>query len=418
MEFNATEMKELNKAIQEAFTKLQDGIKQSQDLATKALEEVRQEGTLHQKTSEKLTEISTANLAVQESIRDLRTRILTVEQAAATKANVGTGDGQRKTAGQHFVESEEFKAMLSRKDVKSAPVSIERKTITNVAPLSNDSPLVAAQRLAGIIVAPDRRLTIRDLLPQIPTSANLIEFARELVYTNSAAYQGATASPVVGEEGSAKAESQITFELANAAVVTIAHWIGASRQILADAPQLAGYIDARLGYGLKLKEETELLTGAGTAGTLNGLYTQATAFTGGATNQTALDTLLKAFLQVSLSEYEASGVVLHPTDWTNVMLLKDTTGRYLFSDPHSMEQPRVWGKPVVSTQSMTLGQFLTGAFDIGAAIYDNETMNIRITDSHSDYFVKNLIAILCEERLTLAVYRPAAFIKGGLSYAG
>lgn len=415
MEFNATEMKELNTALKKAFDELSDGVKKSQDLATKALEQTRTEGTLHKELNDKLTEISTGNIKTQETITELRTRMLEVEQKAAQKAQ--SSDGPRKTAGELFVESEEYKAMLTRRDQKSLPFSVERKTIVN-ATLNNDQPLVGSQRVGGIIVAPERRLTIRDLLPQIPTSSNLIEYTRELVFTNSAAYQGITASPTGDFEGQPKAESQITFELANAAVVTIAHWIGASNQVLNDAAQLAGYINSRLGYGLKLKEESELLVGAGTAGSLNGLVTQATAFTGGATNQTALDTLLKAFLQVSLAEYEASGVVLHPTDWTNIMLLKDTQGRYLFSDPHSAEQPRVWGKPVIATQSKAVGSFLTGAFDMGAAIYDSEQMTIRVTDSHSDYFVKNLMAILCEERLALAVYRPAAFVTGNLSYAG
>lgn len=411
-------LKELEKAVKETFDTLKGKIHEVQDVATKALEQVRQEGTLHKETNEKLTELSKAAMDLQAEHKKVNDRLLEIEQKTARKPAQSTEGGEFKSVGEIVANSDEFKRMIESKRFESAPIKIERKTITNPAPLTNDQPLVAAQRLAGIIYAPERRLTIRDLLPQIPTSSNLIEFTRELVYTNSAAYQGATASPVVGEEGQAKAESQITFELANAAVVTIAHWLGASRQVLQDAAQLQGYINSRLGYGLKLKEESELLDGAGTAGTLNGLRTAGTAFTGGATNQTALDTLLKAFLQCSLSEYEATGVVLHPTDWTNIMLLKDTQGRYLFSDPHTVEQPRVWGKPVVATQSMAVGNFLTGAFNMGAGIYDSEQMTIRVTESHSDYFTKNLVAILCEERLALAVYRPAAFIKGGLNYAG
>lgn len=409
-------IKELERAVKEALGKLSDGVKRAQDAADNALEEVRKEGTIHGETNKKLTELSENNLAMQKSLKSVQDTLLELEQKHARKPDP-TGHATAKTAGQLFVESEEFKAMIARKDVKSAPVDISRKTILT-GTINNDQPLVAPQRLPGIVTPPERRLTIRNLLPQIPTTSNLIEFARELVYTNNANYQGATASPTGDVDGEIKPESNITSELANAAVVTIAHWIGASRQILSDAPQLAGYIDARLGYGLKLKEETELLSGNGEAGKINGLLTQATAFTGGATNQTALDTLLKAFLQVSLAEYEASGVVLHPTDWTNIMLLKDTTGRYLFADPQAAGTPRVWGKDVVPTQSMTQGQFLTGAFDIAAAIYDNEMMNIRISDSHDTYFVKNLIAILCEERMALVVYRPTAFVDGALSYAG
>jgi len=206
--------------------------------------------------------------------------------------------------------------------------------------------------------------------------------------------------------------------MANTAVITLAHWIPASEQVLEDAPMLAGMIDGRLRYGLDLEEEDELLNGDGTAGTLNGLVNQATAFTGGKTNQTALDTLLKAFLQISLSYYEASGVVLHPTDWTNILILKDTQGRYLFGDPHGQTSPQVWSKPVVATAAQTQGQFIAGAFNMAAEIFDREDAMVRISDQHADFFIRNMVAVLAEKRLALALYRSAAIVKGSLSYAG
>jgi HK97 family phage major capsid protein len=259
---------------------------------------------------------------------------------------------------------------------------------------------------------------VRDLLPQQRAESNLIEFCRELVYTNNAGPQWDATSPVPHQEGAPKNESGITFELANQAVTTLAHWIPASRQVLKDAKMLQGYIEGRLTYGLKLEEEDELLNGTNLSGELNGLRTQQTAFNGGVTNQTALDTLLKAFLQISLSEYEATGVVLHPTDWTNILLLKDTQGRYLFSDPHGQTSPQVWGKPVVATQSMTQGQFLAGALALAAEIFDSEDATVRVAEQHQDFFIKNMVAILAEERLALVVYRPTAIVGGAISYAG
>lgn len=412
-----TSLKELHKAVTDAFEKMREGIKKSQDLASSALEEVRREGTLHGETSTKLKEIGEANIAVQGQVKTLSDRILELEQKAARKPGGDPGGPEEaKSAGLIVTESDAYRDMIASKDFKSRPVTIQRKTIVNATGASQ--PLVPADRRTGIVTPPQRRLTIRDLLPQLPTSSNLVEFARELVFTNSAGPQYDGSSPAAASEGVPKNESNITFELASAAVITIAHWIAASRQIISDAPQLAAYIDSRLSYGLKLEEEDEVLNSTGASGELDGLVNQATAFTGGATNQTALDTLLKAFLQVSLSEYEATGVVLHPTDWTNIMLLKDTQGRYLFSDPHTTEAPRVWGRAVVPTQSKTVGSFLTGAFDLGAAIYDREDVSVRISDHHSDFFTRNLVAILCEERMALVVYRPAAFVTGNLSYAG
>ena len=210
----------------------------------------------------------------------------------------------------------------------------------------------------------------------------------------------------------------MTFTLANAAVVTLGHWIPASRQVLSDAAMLQGHIQSRLTYGLKLVEEQQLLRGDGTAGTLNGLNNQAAAYNRGVTNDTMLDTLLKALLQVSLSNYEASGYVLNPIDWYTAMLLKDTTNRYLFSNPQDMVQPRIWAKPVVASQTQTAGKFLCGAFNLGAQIWDREDATVRISENVNDHFIKNMVAILAEERLALTVYRSTAFVYGNTSHAG
>jgi HK97 family phage major capsid protein len=105
---------------------------------------------------------------------------------------------------------------------------------------------------------------------------------------------------------------------------------------------------------------------------------------------------------------------MHPVDWYSAILLKDTMGRYLFSDPQSMVAPRLWAKPVVATLSMAQGSFLVGAFNMGAQIWDREDANIRVSENVNDHFIRNMVAILAEERLALTVYRPAAFVKGTL----
>ncbi len=421
MEFNATEMKELNAALKKAFDEMQDNIKRAQDTAMKALEESRTEGTLHAKTNEKLTEFNTAAEKLGETVKELKTRTLELEQKLDKRPV--SEPARAKSIGQIVAESEEFKAACGNRNAKTMnAVTVgsfhSKANILNVNPPSSVQPLVQGDRQPGIISPGLRRLTIRDLLPQTTTNSNLIEFARELLFTNAAAPQGGTTSPDEVTEGEAKAESSLTFEFASTPVITIAHFIPASRQILSDAPMLQGYVDGRLRYGLALEEEDELLNGNGLQGTLQGLLGYAAAFTGGATNQTALDTLLKAQLQVSLSEYSISGYVLHPTDWTNILLLKDTTGRYLFSDPHGMEQPRVWGVDVVPTQSQTQGTFLAGAFTLCAEIFDREDATVRVAEQHSDFFVRNLVAILAEERVALAVYRASSMVQGAISYAG
>lgn len=427
-----TTVKELHDAMTKAFEKLQDGIKRNQDEMSNVIEQVKRGDEVHAKSADKLKELGEANAAAQkkftDSLNEFAARMKEVEQKVDKRP--GPTPQQIKTWGEAFIESESYKSLMkvtnngnSRTGWNSDGVAckaamLHKAAVLNVYPLTNDQPLVQAFRVPGIIGPGLRRFTIRDLLPSVPTTSNLIEYASELVYTSGAAPQYDGSSPAPAVEGVAKGEASLTFQLANSPVITLAHFIPASRQILSDAPSLAGYINTRLIYGLKLEEEDELLNADGTAGKLNGLRNQATTFAGGATNQNSIDTLLKAFTQVSLSFFESTGVVLHPSDWMRILLLKDTQGRYLYADPHNANEPRIWGKPVVPTVAMTEGQFLTGAFDLAASIFDREDVNIRVAEQHSDWFTKNLVAILCEERLALVVFRTAAMVKGPMSHAG
>jgi HK97 family phage major capsid protein len=291
------------------------------------------------------------------------------------------------------------------------------KTAIMNATLDANQPLVAPDRRTGIVFAPQRRLTIRNLFPNLPTSSNLVEFTSELSYTNNAGPQGGGSSPVE-TEGQLKNESGMAFALSSAKVSTIAHWIPASRQILSDAPQLQAHVENRLLYGLKLKEEDEFLNGAGTNGDLSGLIVNATAFNRGSTGLTSLDAVALGLAQLIGSEYEPSGIVLNPADWwsSKFMLAKNSYGEYLLGNPGSMAEPRLWGLPVVVTNSMPSGNFLVLDAPRVGFIADREEASVRIFEQHADYAVRNLVAILCEERVTIVVQLGAAMIYGGLTF--
>jgi HK97 family phage major capsid protein len=201
-------------------------------------------------------------------------------------------------------------------------------------------------------------------------------------------------------------------------VTTIAHWVLATRQILDDSPMLQSYIDGRLRYGLAYVEDNQLLNGGGTGTDLNGIYTQATASTANlavVTAPTFLDVLRAAMLQASLANIPPTGIVLNPTDWFKIETTKDTAGAYIIGNPQDGTNPRLWGLPVVETPAMTVDKFLVGAFRYGAQIFDRQDATVEISTEDSDNFRKNLVTILAEERLALAVYNTLAFVKGDFS---
>lgn len=370
-----------------------------------------------QKDSGKVaTETKAAIDAAVEKINTLGTRIDKIE----AKSDVNpSAPPVTKSLGELFLEGDEYKTSVGgdgRALMKSTKARLElkgfdQKAITNAT--GQSQPLVPDQRIPGIQTLPNRRLRIRELIPTGQTTSNLVQYVKENVFTNNAGPQ-AGGSPTVAAENTLKNESDLTFTLANAPVVTLAHFILASRQVLDDAPMLASYINGRLLYGLKLEEEDELLNGDGTVGQLNGLMNQATAYNRPTTG-TKLDWLRRAITQLQLSEYDAEFIVLNPTDWEDIELTKDTQGRYIVANPQSLLGPTIWGLPVVPTNSMTAGNFLVANATQAAQIWDRQQAAVELSREDGDNFKKNMVTILAEERLALTVYRPSALIKGVFS---
>ena len=357
--------------------------------------------------------LSTLKSDVDEALTKFNELKLQVDELEQKASRRGTdGDFDPRTLGEKMAESEGLKQLIDDpRGVRHAKMDVKATTITSATTAAAGSAggLIIPQYQTGIVAPNQRRLTIRDLLLQGTTNSNAITYMRETGFTNAAAVQA--------KEGDKKAQSDLQFDQQTVNVSTIAHYIKASKQILSDAPMLASYIDGRLMYGLKLVEEQQLLNGDGLNGNLKGIIPQATAFANPATSVTTytiIDQLRLAMLQAVLAEYPATGHVLNPIDWATIEIAKDNQARYLIGNPQGTTAPTLWGLPVVATQSMQAGKFLTGAFNMAAQIFDAETASIEVGFENDD-FTRNLVTVLCEERLALAVYRPEAFIYGTLA---
>lgn len=286
--------------------------------------------------------------------------------------------------------------------ITSAPATVGNTT-------SPGTSLVPAHRVGEIVTPYQRELRVRDLLNKARTGSNSIEWPKETAYDNQA-------RPVT--EGQGKPYSNLTFDLQTTLVRTIAHMFKCSRQILDDAPALAGYINRRGVYGLQQKEEAQILTGNGTGQNLNGIVPQATAFSPQFTiaHETPIDRILEAISQAEDSEISVNGVVLNKRDWRRITGVKDEEGRYISGQsPFGLTDPRLWSITVVPSNSMAVGEFLAGAFQDGATIFDRMDVEVMISTENDDDFEKNLVSIRVESRLALAVFRPDAFITGDLN---
>lgn len=393
---------------QEMETLVKD-LKQAADDVKKVAEttqtEVKNLGKVTDETKQKADEALVKHNEISE-------RLSVIEQKMTQPT--GRDDERQKSAGQMVAESDELKSFIAGGGKGRVSIAV-KAIISSLTTDANGSAgdLIVPQRVDGIITPAQRRMTIRDLLTPGNTASNAIQYVKETGFTNNAATVSETS-------GSTKPQSEIKFDIVTTPVTTIAHWVLATKQILDDVPQLRSYIDGRLRYGLEYVEEGQMLNGGGTGTDLNGIYTQATAYSAPTTLPgpvTSIDVLRLAMLQAFLAELPPTGHVLHPTNWAEIELVKDSTGRHIIGNPVNGGPSTLWRLPVVETPAMTVGKFLTGAFKLGAQIFDREEANVEISTEDSDNFRKNLVTIRAEERLAMAVYRPEAFIKGDLAAA-
>lgn len=370
---------------------IEDAQKNMQQLFEAQKKEIESTGAVSKQLQDDL-------IKVQEELKTAGTRLFDLEQRLAS------GSLDPAQTEKSFAERT-AEALIKGWDGRSGHAEVKsfHKALDSGA--ASAGALIQPQTLPGILMPGLRRLTIRDLLAQGQISSNSLEYVRENVFTNGAA-------PVA--EKALKPESNLTFVKETANVKTIAHWIQASRQVMDDALQLQSYVNNRLLYGLALVEEAQLLNGDGKGDNLMGLNAVATAYDAGlnAAGDSKADQIAHAIFQTSESEFEANGIILHPRDWHAIALLKDANGQYVFGGPAAFAAKVMWGLPVVATKAQAQGTFTVGGFDMASQVWDRMNASIEASLHDRDNFVKNMLTILCEERLAVAHYRPAAIIKG------
>jgi HK97 family phage major capsid protein len=351
-------------------------------------------------------------------------------------AQLGAGT-KAKSLGEQFAMSEQFKSFRGQYKggipdgvrVQTAPSEVKgglKALIGTGQPGgSGVGNLYDPQRLP-MVEAQWRKTTLRDVVTVGTTTSDSIVFAKQLRVgagsVNGAAGvpearsaapigdgTGGTTTPLLG---GVKPQSTITFTKQTANVITIAHWIPATKKALSDAGQLRTLIDNFLRKGLEAETERQLLAGDSTVGEeWDGLLNTEGVQTQGYTKN-ILATLRRALTKVSVYG-TANAILVSPGTAERIDLLEDNTGRPLGNGAFGNAYASVWRTPLVEVPGLDDNTVLVGDFST-AVIWDREEATITATDSHSDFFIRNLVAILAEARAAFGVLDPALIVKASV----
>jgi|TARA_B100001939_G_scaffold281495_1_gene250363 HK97 family phage major capsid protein len=321
--------------------------------------------------------------------------------------------------GDALNKSESFKAMKEgTRSNAGFEVKADVLISSDFSGATSERDATGVMRVDGIKRDPANVTNMMGIIPVGSTDSNVVRFVKESAYTDNGA---ATA------EGSAPSDSEFELTAEDAVVQKMAAVMTISQEMLDDTPALSSYLSQRIPNKLNTTIDDQLIGGSGTSPNLKGLLNGGTAFVTSSSgafyqsidNAQELDVLYVALNQLALANYAANGIVLNPTDFHKIALLKDTTNEYLRGNSIVSADGflRINGVPVYMNNKLAAGKFIVGDFSQGSQVWQREGVRIDFGYEDSDNFSKYLVSVRGIARLAHSIYLPNAFVQGTFSTA-
>jgi HK97 family phage major capsid protein len=303
-----------------------------------------------------------------------------------------------KSLGQLFVESKAFTGRTGNIGPE-AHIDIDLKTTMTTA--AGWAPEVL--RNDRLVEFATRPIQVADVIPQTTTTQAAVQYMEETTFTNAAAEAA---------ENSAYAEAALAYTEQTSAVRKIAVFLPVTDEQLDDVPRMRGVIDNRLPFMIRQRLDLQILSGNGTPPNLRGIYNVGSIQTQAKGADPTPDAIYKAIVKVeTIGQAVANVVVMNPTDWQGVRLLRTADGLYIWGNPSDSGPERIWGLQVVRAQAATLGTAVTGDFANFSELSVRRGLDVQISNSHASYFINGLQAVRADMRCALVFYRPTAFCQ-------
>lgn len=240
-----------------------------------------------------------------------------------------------------------------------------------------------------------------DFLPQTTTSQAAVAYMEETTFTNAAAETA---------EAGAYPEAALELTERTSAVRKIAVYLPVSDEQFEDEPRAQQYVNNRLPFMLRQRLDLQILVGNGTPPNLLGTENVSGIQTQALGGDPIPDALYKAMRKIRDDGFaEPSVVFIRPEKWEAVRLLKTADGQYIWGHPSIPGPTTIWGVPVVETTAVTATKAVIGDYTNFSELAVRRGIDIQVSNSHSDFFVKGKLAIRADMRAALIHYRPKAF---------
>lgn len=375
--------------------------------------------TLLEKLTEAKDQLSEIKAAVENGEKSADDLAQAIENVKAAQANVDAADQADeliKSLGTNETDTQEEENMEYKSigehvaaHVKEAGINPKQKFNYTAPAFKTAAPMLVPSGVKPAITDYDKNVygARRPLLVADLFSTERIASGALTFFVESATVEG---GPAYTTEGGTKPMMSFGDPTpVTVALQKIASHMKESDEMIEDAQWLADAINGRGLYQHELAVENYLVTAlAGTSGIGTG-------------SKLTPDGLFNAMMTVQTnSGFAADAIVLNPTDYANIRLRKDSNGQYYgggfmyngYGNGDVVAQPSIWGVPTIITPAVAAGTAFVGAFKAGASVVrKNNGVVVDIANQNEDDFIKNLITILIEERLALAVRRPSAFVK-------
>lgn len=282
-------------------------------------------------------------------------------------------------------------------DLKVNPrLALEGKTVMSTT--AGWTP--QAIRTDIVVPSAQRPVQVLDLLPQGNTSQANVLYMEETTFTSAAAETA---------EANVYPESALALTERTALVQKIATIVPVTDEQLDDVLQVQAFVNGRLTFMIRQRLDNQVINGNGTAPNLKGILNVSGIQTQAKGADPGPDAIFKALVKVRVTGRAfPSGIIMHPTDWQNVRLLRTAEGVYIWGSPSDSGPERMWGLPVAQSDAIAQGTAVVGDFTNFAQLVFRHDIQVQVGFVNDD-FSKGKKSIRADVRCAFAVYRPAAF---------